>query len=224
MVLRDFKSKIKYILRNNNGRLIDIAYKANEIIMNSGDAAPELLRYFFEEDYASSEYIKIKEAQIIPQKELDGYIKKYAYEVWSWLDSVLKDRPSTTKFYKSLHEYLRNCESISNERIRAFFLLSVWINPQIPYIKPIKGTTTITEDDFYRISSEICKSRVKAKSVIFSEYSSRTEESSVLLELLNGLTSQEEKAVLLASIIRDVEVRTETFPYNKKHEEGAEDT
>lgn len=216
MVLREYKSKIAYILKHNNGRLIDIAYKANEIIMKSGDMAPELLRYFFEEEYAATEFKKTNEVQIISDNEVDRYVKKYAVEVWSWLNSILKERPSTPKFYKSLYEYISKNKMIRNEKIRAFFLLSIWINPRIPYYKPGKGIT-IEEKDFLRISKKISKSRAKAKTIVFSAYSTRTEEASVLLELLGELSSQEEKSVLLASIIRNVEIRTENTFLKQKN-------
>lgn len=208
MNLSSYKKEISYLLKNNNGRLIDIAYKANEIIMKSGDSAPILIRYFFEKDYAITSFNNTNEAKIIKDNEVEKYIDKYAVEIWSWIDSILKKRPSTTEFYRVLYEYLSENKRIHSEKTRAFFLLSVWINPQIPYVKPGKGIV-LEKDDFVRIFEKISKYRTRAKSIIFSKYSSRTEEASVLLKLLDELSSQEEKSVLLASIIRNVEIRTE---------------
>lgn len=223
MELKDYKKEISYLLRNNNGRLIDISYKAIEIIMQSGNVAPVLLRYFFEEEYAVTKFKDTKEAPIVTDKELDSYIDKYAIEVWSWLNDVLENKPATTAFYNSLYDFLCKNKKIRSKKIRAFFFLSVWIDHRIPYYKPENGKA-LNRDEFIKISKKITKSRAKAKTVVFSKYSTRTEEASVLIGILDGLSSKEEKAVLLSSIIKSVEVRTEDSLYKKTAEKETDNT
>lgn len=205
--IKAYKANITDLLKRNNGRLIDIAYKANEIILKSGDFAPELLQFFFEKEFSVMNYDETEDQAIVAEKDVKRYITKYAEKIWSWLDNVLENRPSTTDFYKSLYNYLNDKTKWKNENIRAFVFLTVWIDPRIPYYRPESGIK-IDEDEFVKITKKISKARGVVKTVIFTKYSLRTEEASVLLKQIEGLATTEEKAVLLAYIIKNVEFRT----------------
>lgn len=205
--MRKFKADITYVLDNNNGREIDIAYSIYRILVNSNEKAPQLLRYFFESATSYSYEEKENAKQLISDKSVEAWSDKYTKDIILWLNKTVDSDPSVSSFYESLWNFIISTKQFKTEKIKAFALYCVWMDPRIPYFNLKKGKT-LDDNQFIKSLDNTFKDRLKAKQIIFSVFDKRTDEASVLLKLIEGLDNEADKAVLLAYIIRIVEVRT----------------
>ena len=202
----EFKTQISNVLNHNNGREIDIAYLVVDILLSSGAYAPSLLQYFFEEAVSMFFSSQKSGRPKVTNKEVDELTSKYVDLVSKWMDDTLNNKPDEGTFYNSLWNYIIDKTLFETNKDKAVALFCVWMDPRIPYYK-LEGKKMDIED-FKRIFDKEAKIRSMAKVVVFSKYDQRPEEASVLLDLLNKVKTKDEKSVLLAYILRAVELRT----------------
>lgn len=202
-----YKDQVLDILNQNNGREIDIAYRIYMVLKSSGEFAPKLMKFFFEKA-AKTKFVYQKGGKRnISDKVADKLSNKYSKQVGIWLDGITITKPSVNDFYKYIWDYIQNNEMFEDAKTRAFIFYRIWMDPRIPYYEITDGIK-IDDKEFSKIFTKISKAREKAKQIAFSRYSQRAEEASVLLNLISEIEDEKEKVVLLAYIIRVIEIRT----------------
>lgn len=198
--------KLELILKNNNGKEIDLVYSVYELLESAGESAPILLKKFLDSSPLMNQQEK-KGKVLISDSIFRERKDKVALFVDDWLESTIKDSPSENEFYRRLWEFIQDNKSFRGKNNKIIALYLIWMDPRIPYFK-LKPGLKMSNEVFSKICEEIDTELLKARFTLYSRYEQRPEEASVLLSLMNELESQEEKAVLLAYIIRSVEIRT----------------
>lgn len=154
---------------------------------------------------------KEKLPEYIGKDSLDELVQRYGDYINSLLDTTLKKAYLTSmgkeEFYRVLWESIAGTDFLSGVEEKAFALFFIAIDQRVPYFQLEPGLT-MTNNDFRKYQIENWDVIRKMSFIIQQKFSQRTEESSLLLNELDGLKDQNARAVVLAivlKIIRDKE-------------------
>lgn len=104
------------------------------------------------------------------------------------------------QFYKHLWEFISTNIMWSSMEEKAFALYYIAIDPRTPYYNVGTGLK-MSGDDYSKIQDEIFEAIREFRYIIALELPQRTEEASLILNLINRMKTEEQKTVLLSRII-----------------------
>lgn len=120
---------------------------------------------------------------------LSAYTRKGLLEGW--------DRE---QFYSHLWEFISTNIMWSSMEEKAFALYYIAIDQRTPYYNVGTGLK-MSGDDYTKIQDEIFEATREFNFIIALNFSQRTEEASLVLNLINRMDTEEQKIVLLSRII-----------------------
>lgn len=203
----NWESELKSILDKPELGGWEIISQVYDLIVRNEDNAPKVLKRFFELSEVMSidcstrshnRYTKAKEDELLRKYSKCGFFEK--------VDELFSQNTEVEEFYSNLWKLIKSYPDIASKKERVFMTFSVWQNPRIPYFQLPQGMK-MSNDEFREIWDDIQETLTQARFVIFSRFEQRSEEASVLLDLLNQCNTKKKKAVLLAVIISLVEAR-----------------
>lgn len=205
--IKEYTAKISALMDNNNGRLVDIAFLAYEVIDSAKEMSPYVLKEFLNSmPYSQNQYSKTN--SLIPDSYLNSKLRSVMLTVDAWLDKVLSNKLDEDEFYTMLWDFLKNDnKAFRGKKTKTVALYCVWMDPRIPYYKlepGIKMDEAQFSDTYNRIRPDLQKARF----AVFSPYDKRIEEASVIYNIMEKLGNTEEKCILLSYVIKSVELRT----------------
>lgn len=116
-------------------------------------------------------------------------------------EKMLEKNLDESKFYYSLWNALSNNPLLDTTESVVFAIYYILIDSRIPYFKLSKGIT-MSNAQFARITDKIQRDIHKARFIIKTpQFGQKTARASVLLELLDSKTVEEERVVLMAQIL-----------------------
>ena len=120
---------------------------------------------------------------------LVAYTRKGLLEGWS-----------REEFYDHLWEFISTNIMWNSNEEKAFVLYYIAIDARTPYYNVGTGLK-MSGDDYSKIQDEIFEAFREFRYIIALDFSQRTEEASLVLNLINRMDTEEEKIVLLSRII-----------------------
>ncbi|MCM1213519.1 MAG: hypothetical protein NC548_03250 [Lachnospiraceae bacterium] len=104
------------------------------------------------------------------------------------------------QFYSHLWEFVSTNIMWSSMEEKAFALYYIAIDARTPYYNVGAGLR-MSNDDYSKIQNEIFEASREFRFIIALDFPQRTEEASLLLNLINRMDTEEQKIVLLSRII-----------------------
>lgn len=196
---RDFNERIVMFLQNAKGDKIDIAAVVYDMLCqekNVGDA----LRFFLEkaDDIESSESKEVTVCLTANEKQ---ELNKNEGLVANMISKLIDERLEPDAFYNELWKKVIQADDFFKERKeRIYALYRIWRDGRIPYYKLEEGLK-MSNEKFHEIVREHRNEIEKAVFILNSDFSQKTERSSLLVRVLDSCKSEEERAVILAQIL-----------------------
>lgn len=173
--------------------------------MISNEENPEdALQYFFEhvEEIELNGKFEdaLKSIEKVPYKKVNKLVE-------SLIDTIVSDKPDVKAFYRQVWENVTNDALFKDEDRKICAFLCIWMNIKIPYFKLDSGIT-MAEEEFLDIVQCRKKDIQKIIYIINSEFSQKTERSSLIIDILSNCDTDKEKAVVLSQAFSALEQRT----------------
>lgn len=141
---------------------------------------------------------KISQASYEKMKTLYGEIVDAS--LLSYTRKGLLEKWDRKQFYSHLWEFISNNIMWKDIKDKAFVLYYIAIDARTPYYNVGQGLK-MNSDDYSRIQDEIFEAIREFRFIISLDFPQRTEEASLVLNLLNRMRTKEQKVVLLSRII-----------------------
>ncbi len=209
----NYEEIIKDFLSKCNGRIVDVLYELYNVILSFDEnEQPKALKFlcenFFEiesdltysidKNYYSDEQITISLKRLVG--EFDEYIKKIAMD-------YSKKELDPMVFYENIWGYIQSSRVCKSKRDRAIALALLVKNEFVPFMSVGIGLN-MTNEKYNTIIDSIGSEKVQHVEYIMSvEYNQLTQRASLLIDELSSLETKEEKTVLLALILENLENR-----------------
>jgi len=198
-ILRDNDVELRGFLSTVKGESFDICAASFKIIMNSEN--PEsTFRYFLEMGVA----IESNESVEVEAYFTASSLQRLTHSCEDLVDGVLNKLTSANytedDFYSRLWSAILNDDIFSTEEEKIYALYSIYSDRRIPYYQLESGIKMLNEN-FAAITESIFEDIKKAIYILNTRFEQRTEEASLLMNLLNSHASIEEQTVLLANIL-----------------------
>lgn len=202
--LDNVKNKIYGAFTTCSQTDINFALQLLELICTQEENQSQLLQYISEiwgtvkssKEIVVPERInkaKYNELELLYGSLVDGalnsYIRKGMIEGW--------ERP---QFYEYLWKFISDNIMLNTIEEKAFALYYILIDVRTPYYKVGTGLK-MSADDFSNIQDEIFEAFREFRFIIALDHSQKTEEASLVLNIINRMETEEQKVVLLARII-----------------------
>lgn len=198
--LENTTKKIEDILKKASGEKLDIACKIyREISVCAGheSEALEFLCSYSENEESSGEWIVDEE---ITEEEKHQYVSSYGKMIDGSLEALLRENLPVKEFYSKLWEMIQNNTILESEKKKAFALYYIWIDARIPYFELEEGLEMSNKEyrEYIKTHEEVLK---KARFILLTPTDQKTQRASRLVKLLDELSDEKEKAVLMAQIL-----------------------
>lgn len=198
--LEDVQKEIEEILKTATGEKINICYQIYKKIIQCQGYEAELLCYFFE----NSEQVESDGSYCVENKIENEEKYQYADKYGEYIDGILKTLLMSSykkeKFYKKLWEQISESTLLDNEKLKVFAIYYIWIDARVPYFELSSGIK-MSGDQYREIRKRILREIQKSRFILSVPVDQKTERASRLVELLDSMMNQEEKAVLMAQIL-----------------------
>lgn len=196
----DGKEHILEILKTSNGKQIDICAMVYSVIMQDAHSA-ELFQFFCENAEGITSSRESEAPKVFTDGELLDYQKSYGKIVDGILEKLLIEKPQKEEFYLALWKKITLKELFIGEKEQIFALYFVWLDSRIPYFE-LPETIHIEHEEYREISQKLLTEKQEARFILSSDFKQWTEVSYLLLELLDKISEQKDRAVLLSYIFQ----------------------
>lgn len=203
------KENIAGVLQKVSGDRADISYMIYDQIINSPGFEPEALQYFYE--YAED----IQTAKEEPAEEVYSAADKYqlssAYGkmIDGALEALLRRNLPCRDFYAELWNFVEHSTILTEKKQKAFALYYIWIDVRTPYFELQPGLK-MDNEMYQEIVKKLKPLLRKARFILFTPMEQKTERTSRILQLLDELEDDKERAVLMAQILGMIDRRNMT--------------
>lgn len=116
------------------------------------------------------------------------------------ISKQIEKRVSEEEFYTELWKRLWDDVVLPNDEDRVTFFQILWVDTRIPYFEIGQGSI-IQEDDFQKIEEKITLTLRKGEFIMNTNFKYKTQRSSLLMDLANGLEDETERVVFWAVLI-----------------------
>ena len=203
-IRKEYVNKLSELLTRASGNMPDVIAEVYELIRaeeNKGFA----LQYFLEH---GDEFESTKEKEIaayFTEEELTKISDECDQMLKGNLTKIIAEKHSQESFYRELwSRMIEDNSMLQSEKEKRYALYFVWKDGRIPYYEINEGIT-MSNEVFCKIK-EVKRDEIKkAIYILNSEFQQRTQRSSLLDEILQACSSEEERAVLLAMILAYVD-------------------
>src|SRR3954447_5717708 len=163
----DLQTQLDNVLGLADGDSINLAHAVLRLL-DQADAAeqPGLLRYVGDRWSSKSSSGEVRLPQLITSTELDDFKKNYGPLVDRGLDVLMSDNPSSESFYNELNALVHN-PIFKDEKVRAFVLYWILIDPRIPYFQLERGMR-LSSEDWKQLSQKLQVEREKVAFILAS--------------------------------------------------------
>lgn len=184
---------------------VNFALQILELIQKQEkDIQSKLVQYVCElwATIESSKEVEVPE--IISKAQYDKLVSLYGEMVDASLVSYTKkgilEGWDREQFYSHLWNFISTNIMWSSTVEKAFALYYIAIDERTPYYNVGIGLK-MSSDDYSKIQDEIFEAVREFRFIIALKFSQRTEEASLILNLLNRMDTEEQKVVLLSRIV-----------------------
>lgn len=199
-----FDTELDGIMENADDGRIGIFTKIYGLIGRQEQPGSALRRFLEKEDSLQA----LKEVGEKEDAEWDFMLfeHKCGTLVEGILDNLISAGMDEDDFYSALWNEIQESRYFKQEKDKAYAMYETWTDGRIPYYKLPDGIR-MENEEFGKI---IAKNLSQIKKIVFilnSKYLQRTERSSLLIEILDSLETEEDKAVILAQILAVIDKR-----------------
>lgn len=163
--------------------------------------AAEALRWFFENSERIESSNSKAAGSYISETTSKELHKQYGELVDALFEQVLSKNLPVETFYKKMWEIITTSPSFDNDDARIFALYYIWIDARTPYFQ-LEDGISMSNKEFQECSELLHTTIQKARFILRTNlFKQRTSRASVLLNLIEELKTEQEKAVLMAHIL-----------------------
>lgn len=196
--------QIDELLTTAQSDLLNLSWYIYHIIGDS-ETPEDDLRYLYETYYDSASTSNEKTLETILSKEDSKSLKKmYGELIDAMLASVQTQNLSEEEFYDELWNKVIHSPFFPSEREQAFALYYVWIDKRVPYFQLGEGKR-MSNESYRQYISELS---LEIKKVLYilntSSLSQKTERASLILDIIQGISSRDKQIVLLSNLISEL--------------------
>lgn len=212
-----YELKLREFLEHAKGKVIDVAARVYEIIMESEN--PIYLFEWFLENVGDIKSVKDQEVGIIISKEQFDMIQQSSDTMIAGiLDNIFFEYLPKKEFYRVLWERIfLNDILFQKKEQKIYALLKIWKDNRIPYYE-IEPGLKMKNDEYKEIVEEIRSEIEKSIFITFSKFEQKTQRSSLFLKLLGECKEEKEKIVLLSVMLSLVEKKVQNDILDKVKE------
>lgn len=166
----------------------------------------EALKFFlgFEQDYetANSEL-----EQLFEQEDFQKLQRSCVGLANGILEKLISSNCGEGEFYEILWKEIHEGILFTNDEERQFVLFFCWNDVRLPYFRLNQGVY-MENEEYQGMVAKLSEEIKKCKFIMNSRLEQRTQQSSLLLEILQDLEDEREKAVVFSQITGYIEQRT----------------
>lgn len=195
----EFDTALNDLLENTEGGRIKIFTEVYALICK--EKQPGLaLRRFMEKTKSSRKLKGADEEDDSTALDFMQFEYRCGTLVEGILDKLMSDRMDENDFYRAVWDEIQESRYFEQENEKVYAMYEIWSDGRIPYYKMPEGIRMGNEEFAERIKNNLDQIR-KIIFVLNSKFAQKTEKSSLLLEILDSLETEEDKAVILAQIL-----------------------
>lgn len=196
-------NKLKEQLKQFNGKAIDICaqiYKEFFLDAKCGDEAATLLQVLCESWGTNESDNSLTVQEQFSEEEYDSSLKKAKPLVDTMLDNLVMEVLPEEEFYEKLWHNMNNDILFSQPIDKICALYTVLHSVKVPYYS-LPFVKEMSDADFAKYCKEVYPIFRKAYFIINRGYTQFTQIATQILEVLDEIEDQEQKAVLLSMIL-----------------------
>lgn len=201
----EFEAELDAFLENARGGRIEIFAEVYGMIRKQKQ--PGLaLRCFLEKADSLRKQKEVIEADDFAALDFMQFEYRCGTLVEGILDKLMSDRMDEDDFYCAVWNEIQESRYFVQEKEKVYAMYEIWTDGRIPYYKMAEGIQMENE----KFGEIIRKNIEQIKKIIFvlnSKFAQKTERSSLLIEILDSLETEEDKAVILAQILAIIDKR-----------------
>lgn len=213
--------EVEIFLRSCSGHVLDICYSLFKILENYEHDASSGLKFFLSryEDIDTDKsrpvgsIFKIAQVEILEQKFGD-VINKF-------IDEKAESKVQTDLFYFSLWDEILNGSQFISEEEKAFAIYLALRNPRIPFFN-LEDGLQMSDETYAQTFRENLESVQKIRYIVGTRFDQKTQQASLLLDVLDSISDQEVKAVVFTAIIKYAILFSSQLTSNPADEEDAD--
>lgn len=194
------------VLSKIKGEKLDIAALLYDRIKKEENPA-EAFQYFLEnaDEIVSSEEVEVE--NFFTSEDVKRLQKKCDVLITGILENLLSENTSAQEFYQRLWTN-GICESalLQDEKEKAYALYRIWQDSRIPYFQLEPGME-MSNEVFMEYSEKNRQLIKKAFFIINSSFAQRSQQSDLLLRVLDECETNEEKVVVMVQILGNIEMK-----------------
>lgn len=205
MSITELKLEIKSILSEtcNQTRLdkLNICADIYQKLVKFPAVAVDALQWFFENSEKIESSNSKTASSYISETTSKKLHKQYSELVDALFEQILSKNLPVEIFYQKIWEIITTAPSFDDDDARIFALYYIWIDARVPYFK-LEDGLFMSNKEFQECSELLHTTIQKARFILRTNlFEQRTSRASVLLSLIEGLKTEQEKAVLMAHIL-----------------------
>ena len=196
--IETFLSKIRNKTKSDK---LNICAHVYEIIARDPASSVELLRFF----YNNADRIQSSDQEtadtIITEEMAKSLHECYSEVVDAMFEQLLEKNLPEEDFYTKLWEMINQSPTFEDENAKIFAFFYIWIDVRIPYYQLDNGLA-MSNEEFRELSDSLITNIQKARFIMRTTmFKQRTSRASVLLDLLDSVSEEKERVVLMAHIL-----------------------
>lgn len=216
----EFTEELSAILEGTDRAGIDAAREVYRFIVCQEDQS-NVLQYFLENAAEIRTFREEKESLFFTDEALHSLKNRCDKLIDGILTKLIQQGLECGEFYRKLWNSIQNDALLDLEEEKIYALYYLWIDGRLPYFSLDKGIY-MENDEFRELSAKRRKEIKKACYILEAPLQQRTEQTSLIIQILDGCESEEEKAVILAQIFAYLERRIWDGIYRTIQESGEE--
>lgn len=181
-----------------NKNIFDFLSEIYIFLKNKNDT--HFLHRFAEEYFDKFNADKKTEPSILSKEAIGVQFERYGTLVDGFIDYLVTEYYPEDIFYQHLWDFIHNRTFFHNEQESMIAFILIFMNPLIPYFYLPIGIQ-MENEEFRECLKKLEHQQDKLLFILRRNYSQKTERASVLLSVLDELTDEKEKAVLLARLL-----------------------
>ena len=201
-----FGEWLSSVLGKIKGDKLDIAVLLYERIQKEENPAAAF-QYFLEnaDEIISSEEVETESS--FTSEEIKKLQKKCDVLVTGILENLLSENTSSQEFYQRLWtDGICKNVLLQDEKEKTYALYRIWQDSRIPYFQLDHGME-MSNEVFMEISEKNRQLIKKAFFIINSSFAQRSQQSDLLLRVLDECATNEERVVVMAQILGNIEMK-----------------
>ena len=206
MSLSEIKANIANILSNPAEDRVNTAYKIYEEIIKESQYSAEALRYFYE--YPDDEEFSNKEQEnlIFTAEDKRQFTGLYGKMIDGALETLLRKNLPCSEFYKELWDFIEHNTILTEKKQKAFAVYYTWIDIRLPYFELPEGIKM--DNEIYQEKLEEMEPLLKKmRFILYTPMEQKTERASRIMQVLDEMKDEEDKAVMMAQVLGMIERR-----------------